>query len=84
MAARLDIFTVTKKDENDKNEKGFWNKIGVMWAHKDGKGFSLDLTSLPVNGKCVAREPMPTDGNKGGRGGFNEPANGPDDEHDPF
>lgn len=30
-------------------EKGFWDKIGVAWPQKDGKGFSLELHLLPFN-----------------------------------
>jgi len=73
MANRMELFVVVKKDENDKDEKGFWHKVGVMFEHKDGKGWSIHLDALPVNGDLVARVPMPRDENKsatqGGGGG---------------
>jgi hypothetical protein len=32
-----------------------WNKVGSAWLHKDGKGFNVQLESLPVNGRLVIR-----------------------------
>ncbi len=43
-----------------KNEgsKSFWTQIGVAWANQDGKGFSLKLSLLPLDGSdIVMREP---------------------------
>ena len=37
------------------SEKGYWTRIGAAWAHKDGKGFSLSLECLPVDGKISLR-----------------------------
>lgn len=34
-----------------------WTRIGVAFPHKDGKGFNVELTALPLNGKLVLREP---------------------------
>ena len=39
------IFAVTK---NGKNKK-FWQPIGALWAHADGKGFNQRLDYLPLN-----------------------------------
>ena len=36
-------------------EKNFWNRIGVAWTHKDGKGFNAELDCLPVDGKITLR-----------------------------
>ena len=38
------IYAVTKS-----GEKKFWQPIGAMWAHADGKGFSQRLDYLPLN-----------------------------------
>ena len=38
------VYAVTKN-----GEKKFWQPIGAMWAHGDGKGFSLRLDYLPLN-----------------------------------
>ena len=56
-------YTVTKANRND---KGFWTRIGAMFPHKDGEGFSLELEALPIDGRIVLRVPkadeqQPTD-----------------------
>ncbi|VAW75396.1 hypothetical protein MNBD_GAMMA13-700 [hydrothermal vent metagenome] len=39
-----------------KDGKGYWNKVGAAWKHRDGKGFDIDLDSVPVNGRVTLRE----------------------------
>lgn len=48
----------------DKGEKSFWNKVGAAWRHKDGKGYTLQLEVVPINGRIVLRQPLdePTSG----------------------
>jgi hypothetical protein len=46
-------WTVTTKGENV-----FWNRMGAAWHHKDGKGLSLKLDTLPVDGRIVLRAPL--------------------------
>lgn len=41
-----------------KGEKSFWNKVGAVWAHKDRKGYTLQLETCPINGRIVLREPL--------------------------
>ena len=36
-------------------EKRYWNRIGVVWAHKDGDGFNIDFDCTPINGKVTVR-----------------------------
>lgn len=36
-------------------KKGFWTRIGSAWAHNDGKGFSISLDCLPVDGRIALR-----------------------------
>ena len=44
-----------KKISDDKSR---WTEIGAAWAHQDGKGFSVKLDYLPLNGaEIVIREP---------------------------
>ncbi|MCF2525401.1 hypothetical protein [Bradyrhizobium sp. G127] len=38
-------------------ESAFWTKIGAAWRHDDGKGFNINLTCMPLNGRLVVREP---------------------------
>jgi hypothetical protein len=45
--------------EKDGKKESFWTKIGVVFAHKDGKGFDVVLEALPVNGRVSIREPKP-------------------------
>jgi hypothetical protein len=46
----------TTSPEGGKSEKrAMWNKVGSAWLHKDGKGFNVQLESLPVNGRLVIR-----------------------------
>lgn len=53
-----------------KGEKSFWNKVGAAWQHKDGRGFTLQLETCPINGRIVLRLPpedTPHTANDGGR-----------------
>ncbi|GAA0022825.1 hypothetical protein IVB36_01390 [Bradyrhizobium sp. 35] len=38
-------------------DNAFWTKIGAAWEHQDGKGFNIQLSCLPLNGRLVIREP---------------------------
>lgn len=40
-----------------KGDKAFWTKVGASWQHKDGKGMTLQLETLPIGGRIVLREP---------------------------
>jgi hypothetical protein len=37
------------------NDKGFWTRIGAAWAHKDGKGFNIQLEVAPLDGRINLR-----------------------------
>ena len=50
-----------------KGDKGFWTKVGAAWPHKDGKGLSLQLDVMPMNGRIVLRQPSISNGD--GRAG---------------
>jgi hypothetical protein len=52
------VFAVTKN-----GKKKFWQPIGALWAHADGKGFNLSLDYLPLNGaqtvvRVISDEPQ--------------------------
>lgn len=49
-----------------KGEKSYWNKVGASWKHKDGKGMTLQLEVVPINGRIVLR--TPSDNNAGTEG----------------
>ncbi len=38
-----------------KDGKGFWTRIGSAWAHKDGKGFNIQIDVVPLNGNITLR-----------------------------
>ena len=54
----------------ERGEKKFWTRIGAAWDHEDGKGLTVQLDLVPVNGgRIVLREPATDDGQaKEGKG----------------
>lgn len=49
------VYAIEKRGDNSN-----WTDIGALWPHKDGKGFNLKLSYLPLNGAdIVIREPKP-------------------------
>jgi hypothetical protein len=39
-------------------EKGYWTRIGVAWAHKDGNGVDIQLDGVvPLDGRITCRVP---------------------------
>ncbi len=52
------VYTVREGGENGSD---YWTKIGVAFAHNDGKGFSVILEAFPVDGKLTIRAPEPKD-----------------------
>ena len=42
-------------------EQSYWDRIGVAWAHGDGKGFNIELASMPVDGQVTLRIPQQSD-----------------------
>jgi hypothetical protein len=53
-ARRFDVFVVEDYTQGGE-EKANWIRVGVAFENKDAKGFNLQLTALPVNGKLVMR-----------------------------
>ena len=43
----------------NKGDNSFWTKVGAAWPHRDGKGLSLILSVIPMNGLIVLRQPLP-------------------------
>ena len=42
-----------------------WSRVGAAWLHIDGKGFTVVLDVVPLNGRFILREPLelePADG----------------------
>ncbi len=51
---RMDVFALNEYTKGGE-EKASWLRVGVAFENKDGKGYTLELTALPVNGKLVMR-----------------------------
>ncbi len=51
-------YQVEDGDQDEDTSKGRWTEVGAVWPHKDGKGYSITLRALPVNGRLVLREPI--------------------------
>jgi hypothetical protein len=49
-----DQIAYTVKDSPD--GKGYWNRVGAVWNHKDGHGAELILDSLPMDGRITLRD----------------------------
>ena len=35
--------------------KSFWTRIGSAWAHGDGKGFNIQIETVPLDGRITLR-----------------------------
>ena len=35
--------------------KAFWTRYGSAWAHRDGKGFNVQLDGVPLDGRITLR-----------------------------
>jgi len=35
--------------------KSFWTRIGSAWAHHDGKGLSIQVETVPLDGRIAIR-----------------------------
>jgi hypothetical protein len=36
-------------------QKGYFTKIGAAWANQDGRGFSIQLDAVPLDGRITLR-----------------------------
>lgn len=51
---RPDFIAYNVQDSRD--GKGFFNRVGAAWQHRDGRGYDLQLDSLPLSGRVTLRE----------------------------
>ncbi|MEL6243811.1 MAG: hypothetical protein AAFY42_06885 [Pseudomonadota bacterium] len=49
------IAYTTKPVGNGENPKTIWTRLGSVWSHQDGEGYTIRLDALPVNGEIVVR-----------------------------
>ncbi len=38
-------------------QTSYWTRIGAAWPHADSKGFTIQLDSIPLDGKISLRIP---------------------------
>ena len=41
--------------KTDRDEKSHFTKVGAAFAHRDGKGHTVTLDAMPVDGRIVLR-----------------------------
>jgi hypothetical protein len=41
--------------DRGEGKKAFWTRIGSAWAHADGKGFSIQIENVPLDGRITLR-----------------------------
>jgi hypothetical protein len=56
-------YSVIRREGQD----DFWLNLGLVFDHKDGKGFNIVLQALPLDGKIVCREVAEQQDNEGQR-----------------
>ena len=49
----LPAFTLYSVTGDGKDAR--WTKIGAAWTNRDGKGFSLSVGAIPLQGRMVMR-----------------------------
>jgi hypothetical protein len=55
-------FVVSKPAKEGSDQKGFWHEVGVVWPHKNGKGFDIVIhEGISVSGRIVCTEPKGDD-----------------------
>ena len=60
------IAYTTRPVGDGERPKTFWTRIGSVWSHQDGEGFTIRLDALPVNGEIVIRAKKVDEEQEGG------------------
>jgi hypothetical protein len=56
--------TETTAGEHRK-KRSVWTPVGAAWLNKDGKGFSVVLDVVPLDGRFMLREPLERESTSG-------------------
>jgi hypothetical protein len=56
-ATYLNVFAVREFEGSTGPKAKSWTKVGVAFPHRDGTGFNLELSALPLDGRLVALVP---------------------------
>jgi hypothetical protein len=54
------LYAYAVKDRG-RGQKAIWTRIGAAWPHEKGRGYSLQLEALPIDGRLVLTEPKADD-----------------------
>ena len=60
MSNKPTLYAYTVKDRG-RGKKSIWTRIGAAWPHEQGKGLTIELEALPLDGRIVLTEPKPED-----------------------
>jgi len=60
-ATYFNVFTVREFEGASGQKSKSWTKVGVAFPHREGAGFSLELSALPLDGRLVALVPNEDD-----------------------
>ena len=41
--------------DSKNGSKAFWTRIGTAWQHADGKGFNIQIDTVPLDGRIGLR-----------------------------
>ena len=52
--------------ENRHSGKPIWTRVGAAWHHRNGPGLSIELDTLPFEGRLVLLPPKPAAPAEGG------------------
>jgi hypothetical protein len=56
MSNKPTLYAYAVKDRG-RGQKSIWTRIGAVWPHENGKGFTIELEAFPINGRLVLTEP---------------------------
>jgi hypothetical protein len=56
-ASYFNVFTVREFESSTGQKAKNWTKVGVAFPHREGTGFNLELSALPLDGRLVALIP---------------------------
>ncbi len=44
--------------DRGRNKKAIWTRVGAAWPHESGKGFTIQLDAIPIDGRLILTEPL--------------------------
>ena len=53
----FNVYTVSKPGGGSEENGGYWTRIGTMFPHANGRGFTMKLTAHPIGAELVILPP---------------------------